>query len=413
LLDDNLKVIESVDKGYLKVYTLGCLEVKLGGKIISNDCKRSQQLWNLFKYIFTFRNKRIMQENFFDILWNDKECDNPVKALQNLIYRLRMLLDYKEVNKEVESIINYSQGCYSWNKEANYWADVDEFEDFYNKAKIAEKDNDVPNAIGFYKMALMLYKGDYLSEDPYNEWVAPFRNYYHRIYMDIICKLTKLLSYCGSNKDILKICEEALMIQPFEEGLHLIYIETLIELGNMKQAQSQYKYITSMLYNEMGVKPSTALRNLYHLIKYNDDKMLLNLDSIRKVMVDRDDSDGAFFCVPDVFSSIYKLECRKASRTGQVAFMGMITLSITKHKTKNSNVLKKAMGLLLDMLIQGLRQGDVVSEWSQTQVLVLLAGITSERADMVLTRILNKHEMMSISKDITVEILLKPIISID
>ena len=59
---------------------------------------------------------------------------------------------------------------------------------------------------------LMLYKGDYLSEDAYNEWIMPVRNYYHRIYMDIIGKLTKLLKHYGRTKDILKVCEEALMI---------------------------------------------------------------------------------------------------------------------------------------------------------------------------------------------------------
>ena len=417
MLANSLNLIENADEDCLKVYTLGSLKVKSGGKVISNDCKRSQQLWNLFKYIFTYRNKRIIQENFFDVLWNDKECDNPVKALQNLIYRLRMLLDYKEANKEAESIINYSQGCYSWNKECKYWTDVDEFEDFYNKGKTAEESRKFLNAIEFYQMALRLYKGDYLSDDPYNEWVTPLRNYYHRMYIDIICKLTKLLRNDGKIKDVLKVCEEALMIQQFEESLYVIYIEALIETGNMKQAQNQYKYITSMLYSDMGVKPSTDLRNLYHRIKCNDDnksdKKLLNLDAIREEMVDRDDSDGAFFCDSDVFSSIYKLGCRKAARGGQVDFMGMITTSEVKNKTNNSKALKKAMGVLLDMLIQGLRAGDVVSEWNETQVLVLLSEITLEQADRVLTRILNKHKLICISNNIIVEKLLKPVSSLE
>ena len=95
MLANNLNTIKNSDEDCLKVYTLGCFEVKLGRKVLSNDCKRSQQLWNLFKYILTYRNKRIVQEKFFDILWIDKECDNPIKALQNLIYRLRMLLNYE------------------------------------------------------------------------------------------------------------------------------------------------------------------------------------------------------------------------------------------------------------------------------------------------------------------------------
>ena len=412
MLSNNINFVENTNEDCLKVYTLGCFEVKSGKKVLSNDCKRSQQLWNLFKYILTYRDKRIIQENFFDILWVDKECDNPVKALQNLIYRLRMLLNYEGINKDGESIINYSQGCYSWNKEFHYWTDVDEFEDLYKKAKVAEK-NDGFIAIEFYQRALMLYKGDYLSEDSYNEWLTPVRNYYHRIYMDIIGRITKLLKHYGRNEDILKVCEEALMIESFEESLHIHYIEALIAVGNIKQAQSQYEYVTSMLYKEMGVKPSTDLRNLYHKIKSNDDMILLDLNSIQEMMMDRPDSDGAFFCEPDTFISFYKLECRRAARSEEVVFMAMLTLSMTKNRTKDCKILKKAMGSLLDMLIQELRKGDVVSKWSEAQILVILPGGTYEQANIVLARILNKNEIAYTTKDIIVETTLKPISNLD
>lgn len=406
---NKLNYIENTDEDCIKIYTLGTFEVKSAGNVLSNDCKRSQQIWNLFKYILTYRNKRIVQENFSDILWSDKECGNPVKALQNLVYRLRMLLDYKGVNKDGESIINYSQGCYSWNKQSNYWTDVDEFEDLYKKAKVAENNDDSINAMELYQKALRLYKGDYLSEDSYNEWIMPVRNYYHRMYIDIIGKLTKILKHYGRTKDILKICEEALMIQPFEESLHLFYIEALIEVGNMKQAQKQYEYVTSMLYEQMGVKPSTALRNLYHQIKCNDNKVLLDFNSIQKIMMDRNDAGGAFFCDPDTFISVYKLEFRRVARTEKVVFMGMLTISGANEKTQNSRVLKKGMGSLLDMLIQNLREGDVVSEWSTSQILVLLSGTTLDQANMVLDRILDKFKRDHASNDISVKVLLKSI----
>jgi len=409
LLASSLNLIENADEDCLKVFTLGHFAVTSGRKVLSDDCKRSQQLWNLFKYILTYRNKGIIQENFFNVLWSDKECDNPSKALQNLIYRLRMLLNYGVLNKDGESIINYSQGCYSWNKEFNYWTDVDEFEELYNKAKVSEKRDDTINAIELYERALMLYKGDYLSEDVYNEWVTTVRNYYHRIYMDIIGRLTKLLKQNGRIQDILKVCEEALMIEPFEETLHILYIEALIEAGNIKLAQSQYEYVTSMLYKEMGVKPSTALRNLYHQIKCKDDKILLDINSIQEIMMDRSDSEGAFFCEPDTFISFYKLESRREARTGKVVFMAMLTIVRTKNRTNDSKILKKAMGMLLDMLIQDLRKGDVVSKWSESQIFVLLPGPTLEQANMVLARLLNKYELSYPSKSINIETLLQPI----
>ncbi|MBU3200984.1 bacterial transcriptional activator domain-containing protein [Clostridium estertheticum] len=408
MLANNLKLTYENDEECLKVYTLGCFEVVLDGKVISNDCKRSQQVWNLFKYTLTYRNKRIVQENFFDVLWNDKECDNPVKALQNLVYRLRMLLDYKGVNKDGESVINYSQGCYSWNKKSHYWTDVDEFEELYEKAKTYEKNEDFLNAIEIFQRALMLYKGDYLCEDSYNEWVMPVRNYYHRIYMDIIANLIKLLKNYRRNKDILRVCEEALMIQPFEESIHLPYIEALIEEGNMVQAQKQYEYVTSMLYEEMGVKPSSDLQKLYSKIKCKNNKGLVDLGSFQKMMMDNHESDGAFFCEPDTFVSVYKLECHRAVRTKQIVFMGLFTITRTKNRTHDSKVMKNGIGSFLNILIQDLREGDVVTAWSETQILVILSGTTYEQANMILDRVVNKYEENS-SKKIIVKALLKSI----
>ncbi|MFT5872128.1 MAG: DNA-binding SARP family transcriptional activator [Clostridium sp.] len=413
MLANNFKSIENADIDCLKVYTLGCFEVKSNERVISNDCKRFQQLWNLFKYILTYRDKRIVQEKLFDILWIDKECNNPIKALQNLIYRLRMLLNYEGANKDGESIINFSQGCYSWNKEFHYWTDVDEFEELYKKAKDAEKNDEFITAMELYQNALILYKGDYLAEDSYNEWLTPIRNYYHRIYMDIIGRLTKILKHYGRYEDIIKVCEEALMIESFEESLHILYIEALIAVGDIKQAQSQYEYVTSLLYKEMGVKPSTELRNLYHQIKCKDDNILLDLNSIQELMLDRNDSDGAFFCESDTFISHYKLECRRAARSKEIVFMAMITITRAKNRAQDSGIIKKAMGSLLDMLIQDLRKGDVVTKWSEAQILAILPGPTFEQANSVIARIINKNKKSYTSKGIIVKTIFKSISCLD
>ena len=84
-----------------------------------------------------------------------------------------------------------------------------------------------------------------------------------------------------------------------------------------------------------------------------------------------------------------------------------LLISRVKNRTQDSKVLTKAMGSLLDTLIQGLREGDVVSEWSKSQILVLLPGTTFEQANMVLARILEKHEINYTSNDIIVKTLLQ------
>ena len=93
--------------------------------------------------------------------------------------------------------------------------------------------------------------------------------------------------------------------------------------------------------------------------------------------------------------------------------MAMLTISRVKHKTVESKTLKIVIGSLLDMLIQDLRKGDAVSTWGESQILVLLPGITFEQATMVLARIINKHKITYNSKDIIIKTLLQPINYLD
>ena len=128
------------------------------------------------------------------------------------------------------------------------------------------------------------------------------------------------------------------------------------------QAQKQYEYVTSMLYEEMGVKPSSDLRKLYRKIKCNDKKVLVDLSSFQKIMVDSRESDGAYFCEPDTFVSVYKLECHRAVRTKQIIFMGLFTINRVKNRGQDNKVMRNGIGSLLNVLIQDLREGDVVTE---------------------------------------------------
>lgn len=380
---------EVENKNQLEISTFGNFMVKRGNELISESSKRSHKIWNLFKYFITHRGKRIPPDILLEIIWEGQDDGNQ-QALRNLVYRLRRLLNKNKFNDKYCYII-FSQGGYTWDTSSDYWLDAEEFESLYQLAVQTANENP-KKAAELYRQGIYLYKGDYLPEHSYYEWVIPIRNYYRRIYLESIFALTELLKKEDRYKEICKICKDALLIEPFEEGIHQIVIEALIEEGETRKALAHYEYITSLFYQELGVKPSPALKKLYRRIKNSEQVIELDLVYIQESLSDRKEAAGAFACDPDTFRFFYKLEGRRMERSGEAVFLGLLTLTNTDYNLPSDKSLKETMELLQRVLKNSLRKGDVISQWNEAQFLLLLPGINSEQAGRVFKRIQDKFQ---------------------
>lgn len=390
----------------LEIYSLGQFMVKRGEINLSKTSHKSYRLWNLFKYFLTHRNKPIPTDTLQEAIWPEDE-DLTQQALRTLIYRLRKVLAH-DPSLPSQQFIIFAQGGYSWNKNSEYWLDVEEFENLYNKGLKTSQKNPY-EAINYFKKALEYYKGDFLPDINYFDWVIPLRNYYRRIYLDIVFQLKKLLTQRGRYDEIIKISEKALLIEPFEENLHQYYIESLLNEGKDKDALSHYEYVTSLFYRELGVKPSPELRSLYRRIKSNNEGVEMDLNSIQENLEERNLEQSAFCCDPDTFRFFYKLEGRRLLRTGKVVFLGLLTLTNPDYTLPPEKDLKEAMAKLQETLKRSLRRGDVICQWNEAQYLLILPHLNLEQAEMVLKRIKNSYENENTNRKILIRSKIEPI----
>lgn len=82
---------------------------------------------------------------------------------------------------------------------------------------------------------------------------------------------------------------------------------------------------------------------------------------------------------------------RQAAREGRSVYLCLITISDGNGNIPSLNKLDAAMKRLLDAINQSLRRGDVVSQYSGAQFVILLPSITYEDANMVLERIVKQY----------------------
>lgn len=399
----------------LQVYTLGSFDVCRNEQSLVSTSGRSYRLWELFKYVLTNREKPVFIDYLIDFLWSDKDSADPYNALKTQMYRLRKQLG-QDQNPERQYII-FSNNCYKWNQEANTWLDVAVFEDLVEQGRRAEMQDDREEAFQCFSEAAVLYKGRYLVDMPFSEWLLNARNHYHRLYIETVTFMVNELAARRSYDALAALCEEAFKIEYFEENWHHHYIEALLQKGKQRLARAHYESVAAAYQKELGVFLSPELRQLSRRILGDRLEPGEDLESITRSFRQEANARGAFTCEPETFRKLYELEMRRNERNGQSIFLGMIYLegvadvdaeadadadadaNADADVNANANAetdadmkspksgSNPARGALAESIISGLRRGDVVTEWRPNQYLVLLPGLNFEQAEKVLARL--------------------------
>lgn len=365
----------------LEVLTLGNFLVKNGGNPLSESASRSQKVWDLFKYFLVHHGQTLLPEVVMEQLYPDQAYADPKSSVRTLVYRLRRLLG------EDAGLIKFYQGGYTLKQPETFWWDVPAFVNGCQQAAQAVAKGDETQAIILYRQALSLYQGDFLPECAYSDWVIPFRNHYHRIYLQSVCELLALLKKYALHREIIDVADKAFFIDFFEEEIHLFYLEALLAEGKSSQARNHYQNVTAVFYREMGIKPSHAMKRFYLLSQSTDhDEEVLEFSAFKEALQNKEQTNGAFCCEPDFFRFLCRLESRKLERTGQQALLALLSVNTLDYRLPNNKSLQGAMPMLQKLLQANLRKSDVFCHFNEHQFALLLTASCLELAEKALQR---------------------------
>ncbi|MDF3004078.1 MAG: Transcriptional regulator, family protein [Oscillospiraceae bacterium] len=377
---------KSANSKELRISMLGQFELQVDDVVINDGINRSRKMWNLLAYIVSHRDKLISQQEFINALWGDESGQNPVNALKTLLYRIRLLLTPLEKKYSAEFILS-QRGSYSWNNAINCKVDVDEFEILCRRA--ADERLDEIKRISLYREAMDIYRGDFLPKLSMEFWVIPLSVHYHSLYLTAVKRFVDLLDRNGLYIEISQVCTNAIAIDPLDEDLHCMQIRALLRQGKNSAALSQYEKATDILYRNLGIKPSDALRRLYVDIMRTNESLETDLGVIQDQLREAVAEPGAFVCEYGFFKEAYRLEIRRAARSGLAVFIGLFTVYTDTGEIPELSLLNPAMDQLLEAIKLSLRKGDVVSRYSGMQYVVMLPALTYEDGELVMNRIVN------------------------
>lgn len=376
-----------------KVKTLGRFDLKKNEASLIASSGSSKKLWELYKFMLTYRDKTFTPESLMDQLWVSEEYNDPRGTLRIQMHRLRQNLGESDIPDEEKTLL-FANGYYKWNDRISLDLDAEIFVENVKKGDSLIKIS--PNeALDAYEIAIELYEGDYLPECVDQHWVFPVRNQYRRLFINSMVRAIELMNKKERYEDILRLCQKGIQIDVYEEVFHLRFMETLLRLGDQRKAVEHYGYITNFYEREMGIKPSEDMKMLYKKLLQTQ-QVIQTEEGLQEALDSNTVIENAFYCEPDVFKSIYELERRRNERSGGSFSVGVITANHKQSYTFAQKELK--MTQLKQHLMTQLRKGDTFTRWNDDQMVVLLSGIDAALTEKVLNRVLgNKIDFATVT----------------
>ncbi len=360
----------------LRILLLGPFKLEKASEELSTENWKSKKALTLFKFLVSKNGEKVPRDVLIELLWPDADPDESASHnLHTTVYFLRKALKpYLPVDEP--SCIHYSNTLYWMDKGIHLWVDVDEFEALYSQGnEVLTSDNE--RALECFTQALALYRGDFLSEDLYDDWLVGPREHFRELFIDATLKASTLLVDCTQDySTAVRLCREALARDPFREELYQAMISFLIKAGRYSEAAILYRQCAKMLEDEFGLSVSPETRALFHEMKRmgTADEAATSLESGQG-----DNNEGPFICDHRTFDSICKLEVRRQDREGDP----LVTLTITNESLGASAQVRAALKGLSHLL----RRGDVVAQKNDSQISVLLPHTGPDGLKVVVRRI--------------------------
>lgn len=377
-----------------------CLETDIG--YLDEEKIHSKKLITLLAFFLLNYNRMIPAEELGELMWGNGGSSNPIGALKNLIYRLRNIL--KQLGT-AEYIVSQA-GRYGWNNEIEICSDVEKFKYYAEQTRESEGNTDL--RIKKYEQALACYKKPCTSILTSESWFAVRFTYYHSVYLRLVNEACELCNSMQEYDKVQKICGQVLANDELSEDAHYWLIKNWIGLGDTDNALKQYETAVKILYEKLGTYSSRKMQELYdEILGMNQNASQATLEDIYGEIQEQD-PEGVFFCEYTVFREIYRLEARRALRTGITEYVMLLTIRLDLQDKQADPAWiqyyrKKASTKLWQVLKKYLRMGDVVARYSDEQYLVMLPYCNYESSQKVARRILSNFRKVMGSQKITVK----------
>lgn len=366
------------------VKTFGGLEITNDNVTVNIVELFGKQLVNLLQVLLFHSEKPVQKDELIDILW--PESKNPSSALKFSIFRLRSELNEIDFFKDKEVIVTTRKG-YILNPNLDWNIDFVELQKAYNQINegaelLDEKEFKIARKI------FRLYQGRFYASPSQLHWILQKQEVFRQMYVKTMMRTSCYLYTQKRYDEMMLMNYQAVLIEPFNEGLHYYYMKGLVATRNYREALKYYDELNDIFLSELGTGLSKRFKQLYDIIIADHAKEEnKDMETIMRELSNRDQQNQGFFCSYEIFKYFYELLLKMSVRNEQNYYLIMLQFS-------DGTLDYEKVGVDFDrvkrLVSSCLRSNDLFTRTSETQLLLLVDCQTEENAHLITQRISNK-----------------------
>ncbi len=198
-------------------------------------------------------------------LWPDSDEEGGRKKLLPLISNARHTLEPDIEPRDSNFILRSSNGYFFDLNEGVTW-DLLEFRQHLSQGRRLGQENRWEEAAAELEKGRLLYRGDFMAEDRYTDWVIDMRREITTDYCDLLVHLADAYAVLGHYRQAIDAGEIALHKDPLLESVYRRLMRFHYCNGDKGQALKVYRDCLKVFEDLFGESPTPATRQLYQAI---------------------------------------------------------------------------------------------------------------------------------------------------
>ena len=213
----------------------------------------------ILKYMVRHHKTPVAKDVLMDVFWPEADQEVARRNLHQAIYNLRQIL--RRGQPEFRPIL-FEKDCYLFNPEIALNLDFEAFERHVQTGRRMEAEGRSPEAFAEYKLAEELYRGDFLEQDPYEDWASLQREQIRNSYLEIADCVSEQQCRQGEYAAAIELCQKILAKDNCHEHAHRRLMRCYQFLGQRGSVIRQYRQCVEVMKRELDAPPSEETQSL-------------------------------------------------------------------------------------------------------------------------------------------------------
>jgi LuxR family transcriptional regulator, maltose regulon positive regulatory protein len=246
-----LRAVAAPPRDPVRLQALGGFRVVRAGEPVPVQEWQSRKARELLKVLVARRGRAVPREALMEALWPDEDPARLSNRLSVALSTVRTVLDperryasdrFVQADKHIVGL-------------ANVPVDVEEFLTAAAAGLDRFTSGERAEALSLLASAETAYTGDFLEDDPYEDWAVSLREEARVVYLAVARTLARSAAAAGEHDLAVRYHLRVLERDAYDEEAHLGLVATLAAAGRHGEARRRYRIYGEKM-DELGVEPT-------------------------------------------------------------------------------------------------------------------------------------------------------------